>query len=342
MRMGFTRSRPELRLLAAIAACLTVGPFPAAGASDGPAQVLRRLHVQDQAIERVGFRLAAANADLCRAAGDAGFSVHTVQQYGPAYRGAALELFDLGGPPGVLAVAPGSPAEMAGLREGDAILAVDGQALPEPPAKARRADFSRTAAVQGQIAEALRGPVLNLVVRRNGAALQLEIHPVRACRSLFQVVPDTALKGEADGDYVQVSSEMAALAANDDELAALLAHELAHNVLGHRARLDALHVDRGLFAVFGRNARLIRATEMEADRLGIYLLARAGYDPSKAVNFWSKARAAAAGSEIDPTHPRWPDRLAAIRAEITRIDQAGVPPREVSLPPDLAVALPPR
>ena len=342
MSCGFTRARWEFRIWAALLACLAA-PLAAGAENPGdPALVLQQLHAQDQAIERVGFRLAAANADLCGGGRDAGFSIHTIEQYGPDYRRAASKLFDLGSSPGVLALAPGSPADLAGLRENDAILAIDGQAPPGSPARPRRSDFSRTAAVQRQLAGAVQGPTLRLEVSREGARLQIELRPAPACRSLFQVVPDRGLKGEADGDYVQVSSEMAALTANDDELAALLAHELAHNVLGHPARLDSLHVDRGLFAPFGRNARLIRATESEADRLGVYLLARAGYDPLKAMGFWLRVRAAARGSEADPTHPRWPERLAAIQAEVAGIDQAGVPARTLPLPADLASALPAR
>ena len=341
MRPRFMQTGAELRLLAGILACLVSGvPSPAAAAD--PAEVLKALHRQDEAIERVGFRLAAANADLCPPGGDAGFSVHTIEQYGPAYRAAASNLFGLGEYPGVLTVAPGSAAELAGLHEADALLAIDRQSTPSAPIPPAHSDFSRTAAVQGRVATAENSAPMTLVVLRGGARIELSLLPTPACRSLFQVVPDARLTGEADGDYVQVSSELAALAVSDDELAALLAHELAHNVLGHPARLDALHVDRGLLAFFGRNARLIRATEREADRLSIYLLARAGYDPEKAIGFWARVRAAAPGSAGDPTHPPWAARLALVKAEADHIENAGVPAREVPLPPDLAAELPAR
>ena len=336
MAFRFIRNGAELRVLPALFVCLVLVPSTAAGAD--PAEVLRSLHLQDQAIERIGFRLAAANADLCQGSADAGFSVHTLEQYGQAYRAAASSLFALGQAPGVLAVAPGSPAAAAGLREGDALVAIDGQRVPDPPNIPARSDFHRTAAVQSQIVVAEKAPSMMLAVLRGGEMIEFDLRPAPACRSLFQIVPDAELKGEADGDYVQVSTEMAGLATSDDELAALLAHELAHNVLGHRARLDALRVDRGLLAFLGRNARLIRATEREADRLSIYLLARAGYDPETALGFWTRVRAAA-GSTGDPTHPPWAERLALVRAEADRIEGAGVPAREVPLPLDLSAAL---
>ena len=337
----FTGIGRRSRLFALLFA-MFVSSGTAASASSDPAEILARLHLQDRAVERVGFRLAAANADLCPGGADAGFSVHTLEQYGPAYRAAAARLFGLDDHPGVLAIAPGSPAEAAGLREGDVLLALNGQQMPPSPAPPPRGDFHRTAAVQALVVQALKAPAMTLTVLRDGAPAQLSLRPAPACSSLFQVVPDSQLTGEADGDYVQVSSKLASLAASDAELSGLLAHELAHNVLGHRARLDALHVDRGLLSFLGRNARLIRATELQADRLGVYLLARAGYDPDKATLFWDRVRAAAPGSFLDPTHPSWTQRLGSLKAEAQRLDQAGVPAREVPLPSDLAAQLPAR
>ena len=73
---------------------------------------------------------------------------------------------------------------------------------------------------------------------------------------------------------------------DDADIAVVVAHELAHNILRHRARLDAAGISRGLFAEVGRNGRLIRRTEDEADLLGLHLLRNAGYDPASAPRFW--------------------------------------------------------
>lgn len=339
MNPRFTRIAMRLALLAAL--CAGPGSGGGAGAAHSdPAEVLTRLHRQDLAVERVGFRLASANADLCPRGADAGFAVQTLEQYGPAYRDAAARLFGLGDSPGIMAVAPGSPAETVGLREGDAILAIDGREPPDATANPEHSNFARTAAVQAQILDALKAPVMRLAIQRDGQRLELTLAPAPACPSLFQVVPEARLTGGADGVRVQVSSELAALASSDDELAGLLGHELAHNVLGHTARLDALHVQRGLLSVLGRNARLIRQTEREADRLGIYLLARAGFGPRAAIGFWVRARGATGGLIGDPTHPSWPERLALVTAEVDEIEAARVPARDLRLPSDLAAELP--
>ncbi len=102
----FTGIGRRSRLFALLFA-MFVSSGTAASASSDPAEILARLHLQDRAVERVGFRLAAANADLCPGGADAGFSVHTLEQYGPAYRAAAARLFGLDDHPGAMASTPG-------------------------------------------------------------------------------------------------------------------------------------------------------------------------------------------------------------------------------------------
>src|SRR3546814_9337771 len=93
-------------------------------------------------------------------------------------------------------------------------------------------------------------------------------------------------------------------------LAAAVAHELAHNILRHRERLDAADVDRGLFKGFGRSARLFRQTEVEADRLSVWLMRGAGYDPQAAVRLWGRFGTRGGPVLIQPsTHPPRRDRV---------------------------------
>ena len=63
-------------------------------------------------------------------------------------------------------------------------------------------------------------------------------------------------------------------------------------------------MQRGFLGNFGRNARRIRETEVEADRLSVYLLDRAGYDPDAAVRFWSRFGRRGLNFLGSPTHPQ--------------------------------------
>jgi predicted Zn-dependent protease len=78
---------------------------------------------------------------------------------------------------------------------------------------------------------------------------------------------------------------------DDSELAIAMAHELAHNILRHPQQLEAQGVPHGMFRHIGRNARLVRATEVEADKLSIRLLHAAGYDLDAVIPFWRRLHA---------------------------------------------------
>ena len=69
-----------------------------------------------------------------------------------------------------------------------------------------------------------------------------------------------------------VTSGMMDYASSDDELAMVLGHEFAHLLLGHGWTLP----------------RWRGAREAEADHLGLYLGARAGYRPAAALAFWRR------------------------------------------------------
>jgi predicted Zn-dependent protease len=59
--------------------------------------------------------------------------------------------------------------------------------------------------------------------------------------------------------------------------------------------------------------------EYEADRIGLALMAYAGYDPNEALNFWDRMeKLGGSGSmpEFLSTHPLSSDRINAIKAEI--------------------------
>lgn len=118
----------------------------------------------------------------------------------------------------------------------------------------------------------------------------------------------------------------------DDELAAVIGHEMAHALREHsRERASEQMVAGGLIAagsaILGlgdigqKSAEFAymgllglpnsRRHETEADRLGVELAARAGYDPRAAVSLWEKmGQAGGAGlPKFLSTHPPREDRL---------------------------------
>ena len=310
----FPRSLAPLALL-----LVAASPAPANEAQ----AMLASLQAMDARVAAIGHRLAVASADFCDAPVQrAGFLVHDLSQYAPETRSDAATLFGLGAWPAVLAVAPDSAAARAGLRIGDAIVAIDGRAPPEPPEDADdKATFGRVAAIEPMIEAALADGDLSLTIERDGEQRQLAIAGDPGCATRFQVEPGERINASADGTYVKLSSAVVDFARNDDELALIIAHEFSHNILRHRETLDAQGVSRGLFRAFGKNPGRIRATENEADRLALHLMARAGFDIRVAPAFWDRfGRETGAGIFSDGTHAGRRDRIALARSEIALIE----------------------
>ncbi|HEV2815945.1 MAG TPA: M48 family metallopeptidase [Allosphingosinicella sp.] len=303
-----------------------------AGAQGDREASLTAMRALDQRVATIGHRLAVAARELCANRQNLpGFAVHDLSQYGADFRPAASRAFGLGAGPGVLALVPGGPAERAGLRLDDILLGLDGRPLPNgDPGRGR--SFDRMAQILDAIEAAFADGAAEVEIRRAGAPLILHVGTEPGCASRFQLVPSGRLNAQADGRYVQATTAIAAFAVDDGELAAVLGHEFAHNVLGHRVRLDQAGVARGFFGNFGRNARNIRETEIEADRMSVYLMERAGYDPGAAVRFWSRFGRRGFNFLGSPTHPNWRSRIALLETEIAAIRTARAAGR-VPMPP---------
>jgi predicted Zn-dependent protease len=139
------------------------------------------------------------------------------------------------------------------------------------------------------------------------------------------------------------------LNATDDELAAVMGHEISHALREHgRERMSQAYAQQigliGLAAVVGvktKNQNAAAATveigsivtalaltlpnsreaEREADRMGLELAARAGYDPNAAVSLWQKMGAQGGGKppEWMSTHPSDKSRIQDLQRLIPTV-----------------------
>lgn len=330
------RSRTPSALLAvlALAACGSpqVSPRPSVSLDpEGPEQRLTTLTALDERVARVAWKLSGANVDLCPVVRQsAGWALHSAGQYSPEMRPIAEERFGLDGDqPGVLSAPPGSPAAQAGLRSGDRLTSVNARPLNVGD-RGRAAQYEGLAANLALLDSALATGPATLGVVRGGQALTVEVRPVRACGYEVQLNPSDELNARADGRRLFISTALAGFTGSDDELALILGHELAHNVLGHRSWAETGGEGR---TVVDPNCdpRLCGDGnhERQADRVGLYLMARAGYDPSAAAPFWRRFAAsnwrvrypslAHASAGVRAT------RLEAVQAEIEAKRAAGEP-----------------
>lgn len=317
-----------------------------ASAQSGKAldQGLVALRASDTRVLAVGTRLATANAPFCKSTENTpGMTLHHIGQYGDA--AAARATFGFARDYAVLALVADAPAAKAGIRADDAIVALNGIALAPTPGDLSVIDqpaaYRPVAWANERLRTALGAGPVTVTLLRGGQQFDAVLTGTPACRSRFELRPSEDYGASADGDIVGITSAMLDFMVDDDELAAILAHEMAHNLLEHRRRLNDAGIQRGLMQQIGRNARLTLSTEIEADRLSIWLMANAGHDPAGAIRFWTRyGKQRGKGIFSAPTHYRWKKRVALFQEEIARLEAmpAGATGR---VPPLLAQPLDP-
>lgn len=301
-----------------IAAIPLLLAMPALAADNVLANLLLLQSVEER-VASIGYRLATSAGDLCSDTTMlAGIQIHDASQYGPAESRQLAAAFGPGPWPKVLALAAGGAAARAGVRANDSILAIDGTPAP---ATGRQQSYDRVWYTLALLDHAMADGHAVLTLERDGKPLTIDVAGDRGCASRFSFTTSRDPQGKADGSYVVITSGLVTFAPKDAELAAAMAHELAHNILHHRQRLDAAGVSRGILQSFGRNARLTRETETEADRLSVYLLDRAGYPPTAALSFWDRFRKASSDLLVF-THPSSGNRIRTLQTEIARIEAA--------------------
>ncbi|MCK8457228.1 M48 family metallopeptidase [Sphingomonas faeni] len=264
---------------------LLTAAAPAKDAAPAPG-FFEALRAADLRLATIAYRLTTANAPLCdRLQPQVGMPIHALTQYGPGTRDAAAAAFGFESMIGVEGVVAGGPADRAGVVANDSLAAIGDLVLPGLPAANVPENAASRDVAEAAIADTPLRQVLRLTVLRRGQRQSIAVTPVTGCRSRFEILLGSGLDASADGSVVQIGERFFD-GYTDAEIAVVVSHELAHNILRHRARLDSAKINRGLLAELGRNGRLIRETEDQADLLGIYLLANAGYDPMSAPSFW--------------------------------------------------------
>jgi hypothetical protein len=231
--------------------------------------------------------------------------LHDVAQYPD--RKAASAAFAFPEPIAVAAVVQGGPADIAGLKAGDGVLEIGDKSLLQSAEAEQGPSYKRIAEVKDRLAKSLiLGASVTLRVVRETSPHVATLTPPLVCASDFWVDTRTKLDAGADGDQVRVTTGLMLFAPDDEELAAAVAHELSHNILRHRERLKTK-----------RGTKAVLATEIEADRLSVWLMANAGYDPRAALRFAERyGRKTGLGIFSDGTHLRWKNRIKIMQAEI--------------------------
>lgn len=261
---------------------------------------LSELHTLDVRVATIGDELAIRGRVHCPVlVHRQGLVVQDLALYGSRDRAEAARLFGLKDYPVITAVIrSGDRTISADLRPGDEIMMAAGRPLGPVDAKN---PYGRIAAIE----DALESGLVTLGVRRGETEQILQYDGSLGCRSRIQLVPGRKLNARADGTYVQLTDALVREAADDDELAFIIAHEMAHNILRHAETPGSKRVE-----------------EDEADRLGLKLMKAAGRDLRAAARFWSRfGDKTGFGILSDGSHRRTKARVAFLTDEAAKLTQ---------------------
>lgn len=172
------------------------------------------------------------------------------------------------------------------------------------------------------------------VYRPDAAKWNWEVHTIKSNELNAFVMPG--------GKIMFYSGIIDRLTLSDDEIAAIMGHEMAHALREHsRERLSrematqtGIGVAASIFGLtqgqadlanlagdFGVSRPHSRTQESEADQIGLELMARAGYNPQAAISLWQKMQRASQGEppQFLSTHPTSGNRIAQIQSLLPKV-----------------------
>lgn len=290
-------------------------------------------------LQAVAARIVVSGTALCgnKVGPYYGLNAWNLSGFDPQWRETAQSRFGLDDQVRISDIAPGSAADVAGLREGDVVLEVDGWSPPlgkDGPGKLMEKLSERGAS----------GQPVNIVVRRDDEQITLPVTPSRACDFRVTLAPGDIKNAYADGKNIVVYKGMMDFFRTDEEVALVVSHELAHNSMKHIdaqqtnatvGGLVGLLIDvaaafggvntNGDFSRLGSNVgagMYSVAFEQEADYVGLYFMASAGYDIDDVADFWRRmATLDSRAITLKSSHPTTPERFVAIEATVKEIKE---------------------
>ena len=299
--------------------------------SDTKLSTLQQIVSEQDRLYEVAGPLMVNNAELCKdnARNLLGFTAKNKYSYSRDLADAAQYLLELDEQLQVVGVLSGGGAAKAGLRKGDRLISVEGQPIPTGPNAEREAAALLAPMVRDRNS-------MSLVVSRSGTPTTLSIPLTYACAFSIEVGNSDSVNAYSDGRSIMITRGMLNATRSDDELAYVLAKELAHSTLRHASRL---RTHGAMSAIISNLRRLnpdpnatrdaysrIRPYPADldgaADSLALYMLARADYDIDDVGRFWKRIAdqyPQSESSSYTALHPSIAQRLAVINKTVAEI-----------------------
>lgn len=287
---------------------------------------------RQERVYRIAAPLIIRNAVLCRTQARPllGFTAKNVYSYPPELATSARKTLGLGERLQVMQVLDGSGAQKAGMVPGDILQSIQDIAMPEGPQAENEA-------------ARLLAPVLKnftdirVKVLRRGQPVELRIPLTLACAFAIDIGHAPNVNAYSDGRRIMLTRGLLEALAGDDEVAVILARELAHNVLQHARQLQQTATVSGVIDSLlplqpeptsyagGRGIKpLPDKMDQEADRLALFMLARASYDPLNLSTVAQKLSEIAPANQLNSysaMHPWTEERRNLVHSIVKEIRQ---------------------
>lgn len=269
-------------------------PAPAEPAPVAPivdkAAILRSWVEQQDRLYRVAAPLLMNNTELCpgHSRNLLGFTAKTRYSYSADFVEEAHAVLGLDDRLRITHVLPGGSAAQAGIRKGDILLTAGIEPMPGGENAEREAARLIASELQGRSS-------INLTVLRDGERIPVEVSLTPACAMAVDIGHTDAISSYADGQRVMITRGMLNLLYSDDELAYVVARQIARNVMSETpspalARtIDALQdplPDESGAQSSGTGEPPVDVLDPDTEELALYMLTRAGYDLSSAKSAW--------------------------------------------------------
>ena len=351
----FPMKQPALFLRAAavsavltLAACTATGPVvpqqqptpaPVTPPSPPPQvntpdqDALRSLVALHDRLYRVAGPLLVNNASLCKksARNLLGFTAKTKYSYSGEYVDAAQKVFGLDDRLQVMGVLANSGAASSGIQRGDKLVTIDDKPMPQGQNAERQAATLLAPLVQ-------RRNSIRLGISRAGGDTTIDVPLTPACAFGVELGNTDIVNAYADGIRIMATRGMMNFAQSDEELAYVLAKEMAHNVLGHARRMkmnatiggvieNLVRIRPDMSTLTGLSGIKPYPQDMDAaaDTLSLYMVARAGFTVDSAKSFWLRLAAqypaATVPNGYNALHPATANRIAAIDKTVLDIKE---------------------
>lgn len=323
-----------------MAACTPTSKFPTVDAELAKAEAYKQQMAalkiklkQENRLANIAHPILTSNVELCgkRIAHRVGSTFMTLDSIEKDWREVYSDHLGLTDSITAISVAAGSPAASAGLMTGDVIIGLNEKTYGSGKRQLKR--FSKHITKLNRAS----GDELTLRIQRNSKPHVLTLEPAPICDHGVIMTNTNDVNAWADGNNIYISSGMLRFAEDDTEIAVVVGHELAHNTRNHMRAKATNRVFGALLGAVVSAASGVNVTDLgaqagqqafsqdfesEADYVGIYHAARAGFDIEHAAAFWRKM------SEIHPgsihlagsTHPSTAKRFLAVENAVEEIN----------------------